>query len=108
MKAWTFLLAATGATATFAQGLPDIPEDLLNVTAISCVKMDNNGKIVGTYLIQSTGDANRDSEVVAWVKKLHWDKAKSGERLRNVWFPMPIAFGDAKPPEMPASCGPRR
>jgi len=99
------MLAVCSATAAVAQGLPPIPEDLLNVSAVSCVKMDESGKVVGAYMIQSTGDAGRDREVVAWVKQLRWDKAKPGEKSRNVWFPMPVAFGgDAQPPEMPASC----
>jgi hypothetical protein len=108
MTTLAILLAAMSASATAVHELPPIPEDLLNVNAVSCVKVNDSGKIVGAYLIQTTGDADRDREVVAYVKKLHWDKAKPGEKLRNVWFPMPIAFGDAKPPEMPASCRPRR
>jgi hypothetical protein len=103
MKAWPLLIIASGATAAFAQ-VPDVPEDLLNVSAISCVKMDDNGKVVGAYIVQSTGDAHRDREIVDWVKQLHWDKAKPGDKLRNVWFPMPVAFGDGKAPELPASC----
>ena len=104
MKALPFLLAALSVPATDARELPAIPHDLLNVNAISCVKMDDNGKVVGVYLIQSTGDADRDREVVAWVKKLHWEKVKPGEKLRNVWFPMPIAFGGVQTPKMPAFC----
>ena len=104
MRLWIFALAFLSATAAAAQELPPIPQDLLNVSAISCVKMDDSGKIVGAYMIQSTGDVARDREVIAWVKKLHWDKAKPGDKSRNVWFPMPIAFGDTQPPEMPASC----
>jgi TonB family protein len=102
------LLAALSAAATATQELPPISQDLLNVSAISCVKMDNSGKVVGAYMIQSTGDAHRDREIVAWIKKLHWEKAKPGEKLRNIWFPMPIAFGDAQPPEIPASCPVKR
>jgi hypothetical protein len=106
MNALPLLLAALNASAAAAQELPAIPEDLLNVTAVSCLKMDNSGAVVGAFLIQSTGDEGRDREVVAWVKKLRWDKAERGDKLRNVWFPMPIAFGNVTPPAMPASCSP--
>jgi hypothetical protein len=108
MNALVAILAALSAVATATGQLPPIPEDLLNVSAVSCVKMDDSGKVVGAYMIQSTGDAGRDREIVAYVKKLHWDKAKPGDKLRNVWFPMPIAFGDARAPEMPASCRAKR
>jgi hypothetical protein len=108
MNALVAMLAALSAVATAAEELPPIPEDLLNVSAVSCVKMDDSGKVVGAYMIQSTGDAGRDREIVAWVKKLHWNKAESGDKLRNIWFPMPIAFGATQPPKMPPSCRAKR
>lgn len=104
MRFWALLLVALSAAAPAAQGLPDIPEDLLNHNAITCIKMDNSGKVVGAYIVQSTGDAHRDRELVAWVRKLHWPKVKAGEKSRNIWFPMPIAFGNATPPDSPNAC----
>lgn len=97
------LLAALSAPA-MAQELPPIPEDLLNVVAVTCVKMNNSGRVVGAYLIRSTGNVMRDRGIVDWVKGLHWGKAKPGDKLRNVWFPMPVAFGDVPAPDLPKSC----
>ena len=98
------LMAAVGAAAAVSQELPPISQDLLGITAVSCVKVSGSGKIVGAYLIQATGDANRDRQILAWIRKLHWDPAKPGEKMRNVWFPMPIAFGDVPVPAAPSSC----
>lgn len=106
MKA-LLLLAMLGASAAAAQELPPISGDMLNVAAVACVKIDDNGSVVGAYLVQPTGDAGRDRHVLAWVKKLHWDKAAPGEKLRNMWFPMPVSFGSATVPKMPATCLPK-
>jgi len=104
MRISTCALAVFAAAQASAQELPAIPQDLLNVSALSCIKLNNSGKVAGAYLIHSTGDAHRDKEIVDWVKQLHWDKAKPGDKSRNVWFPMPVAFGDAQTPEAPESC----
>jgi hypothetical protein len=92
--------------AAASEGLPPIPPSLLNVSAVSCVRLDDLGAVSGAFLITSTGDPDRDRDLLAWIKQLHWAPAKAGEQ-RNVWFPMPVAIGDGiSPPPMPASCAP--
>ncbi len=95
-----------GSMNAGAQELPPVPAGLLETAAIACVMIDNQGAVRGAIVVGSAGSASKDQEVVAWVKQLHWPAAQPGEKLRNVWFPMPVAFGSAKVPEMPPSCGP--
>lgn len=89
-----------------ADELPPLPPDLMNVSAVSCIKINTAGAIGGAFLIHSTGDSGRDRHLLEWIKQLHWPVAKPGEKLRNTWFPMPIAIGGAPALEPPPTCGP--
>jgi hypothetical protein len=88
-----------------AQALPPVPGVLADTAAMVCAKIDVDGR-VDAFVLDSTGDKARDDAVVAWVRQLHWPKAKRGDGGRNNWFPMPLQFGNAIPPAMPASCAP--
>jgi len=83
-----------------------IPEDLLNVGVVTCVMVDDDGAVSGAYVVASTTAPEKDPEIVATIKQLHWDKALPGDRSRNIWFPMGMAFGDAKAPPTPNGCVP--
>ena len=100
------LMGSALSAAVSAPELPPIPPDLLNVAAVSYVRVKESGKVTGAYLVHSTGEARRDTEVVRWIKQRYWAKAKAGEK-RNVWFPMPIAFGNIAARPMPTSCSSR-
>lgn len=87
-----------------AQELPPLPESLLNASGAVCMNVSMTGDVRGAYLLTSTGDSNADKDMVAWARQLHWPVAKPGEKLRDTWFPMPIAFGSAKPVAAPPTC----
>lgn len=87
-----------------AQELPPLPATLLHASGAVCVNVSKKGTVSGAYLLTSTGNADADADMVTWARQLHWPVAKPGEKLRDTWFPMPIAFGDAKPVAAPASC----
>lgn len=89
-----------------AQAAPPLPADLRDAAAVACVKIDDHGWVSGAFLIQSTGEAGKDRELVNWIRQLRWPKVKPGEQ-RNRWSPMPIAVGDAAVPNAPGSCAPR-
>lgn len=114
MKHWlshvrsaALVFAAVTSLAANAQGLPPLPPSLAHASAVSCIKIDDTGAVSGAFLVTSTGDPARDRDLIAWIKQLHWDAAKPGEKLRNAWFPMPVAFGGEQPPPMPESCAPK-
>lgn len=88
-----------------AQELPPLPATLLNASGAVCVNVSKKGDVGGVYLLTSTGDADADKDLVAWARQLHWPIATPDEKLRDTWFPMPIAFGDAEPVHAPAACG---
>lgn len=103
-----FFLAAAVlafAPAAEAQALPPVPAALADTAAMVCAKIDAEGR-VDALVLDSTGDKARDDAVVAWVRQLRWPKAKHGDGGRDTWFPMPLQFGKAPPPAMPASCAP--
>jgi hypothetical protein len=99
------LIVSVVGTAAAAAGLPPVPPELVNVAAVTCIRVDEAGAINGAFILRSTGDPAKDRALLGWVRQLHWDKAAPGEK-RGEWFPMPIAIGTAVPPEMPKSCAP--
>jgi TonB family protein len=104
----TASFAAIWASTISAQELPPIPADLIDSTAVTCIKISVAGAVEDAFIVQSTGDQTKDAEVLKWVRQLHWAKAGPGEKLRNTWFPMPVAFGSVTSPKMPASCSPEQ
>lgn len=100
------ITAAVFTTGAAASELPPITPALLNTSALTCVRIGDDGSITGAFLIGTTGDPEIDQHVVDWVRNLHWLPATPGEKLCNTWFPMPVAFGNAKAPEAPDSCSP--
>jgi TonB family protein len=92
-----------------AQELPEVPADLINSTAVTCIKISMSGAVEDAFIVRSTGDQAKDVEVLNWVRQLHWEQAKPGEeKSRNTWIPMPVAFGNVSPPDMPSSCSPKQ
>jgi hypothetical protein len=83
-----------------------LPEDLLNVGVVTCVMVDDDGAVSQAYVVASTTAPEKDAEIVATIKQLHWGKALPGDRSRNIWFPIGLAFGDAKAPPSPQGCVP--
>ncbi|MBB3957868.1 energy transducer TonB family protein [Novosphingobium sediminicola] len=98
--------ALSTATGAAAQELPPLEPILLNSSAVTCIKIADDGSVSDAFIVVSSGLPERDRHVLAWVRQLHWDAALPGDRFRNRWFPMPVAFGNAKPPEMPEHCPP--
>jgi hypothetical protein len=101
-----FLLAGLSAKSAAAEDLPLVTPDLAHVAAVSCVKIDDSGAVSGAFLITSTGDGEKDHHLLEWIKQLHWDKVKPGEKWRNKWFPMPISIGGETSPVPPEKCFP--
>ena len=99
----TFLISLAGSAE--AQELPPLPTSLLNASGAVCIKVSRGGAVRGVYLLTGTGNADADKDMVAWARQLHWPMAKPGEKLRDTWFPMPIAFGGTTPVAAPTSCG---
>jgi len=99
------LLAARGASAT--DELPPLTLDLDGVSAVACVKISKASAVSGAFLLSSTGAPERDRRLLQWIRQLHWPPASPGEKLRDVWFPMPVAIGEGvEAPEGPQSCSP--
>jgi hypothetical protein len=61
---------------------------------------------VGAFLLTSLGDAAKDKEALDWTKQLHWGPVKTGDRSRNIWLPIGLAWGSATAPPSPATCAP--
>lgn len=105
--AFATLIGLVASTASASEELPPLTPDLLGISAIACVKLSKDGDVTGAFLITSTGADTRDQHLLEWIKQLHWPPAAPGEKLRDTWFPMPVAFGEGvEPPKMPASCSP--
>jgi hypothetical protein len=99
------LLANSAASAS--DELPPITPDLDGVSAVACVRIGQSGAITGAFLLSSTGDHQRDGHLLQWIQQLHWPPAAPGEKLRDTWFPMPVAIGNgAKALDPPESCSP--
>jgi len=89
-----------------AQEAPPIAPIMLDSSAVTCIKIADDGSVSDAFIVTSSGLPERDRAVLAWVRQLHWDPALPGDQSRNRWFPMPVAFGNAKPLEMPDHCSP--
>jgi TonB family protein len=101
------IAAALVPTAASAQsGLPPIPADLRDASAVTCIRIDDSGAVSSAFIVTSAGSADKDREVLAWVKQLRWEAVKPGDASRNRWMPMPVSFGSAPPPAMPSTCAP--
>ena len=85
-----------------AQSLPDVPPSLMDKAGVVCVKVSEAGDVSGAFIIVSTGSSQGDQDLLAWVRLLRWPEHK----LHGTWFPMPVAIGGAKVPEIPATCSP--
>lgn len=82
-----------------------IPADLLGVSVVVCVKVNDDGFIDGAYVLDSTTDRQKDLEVIVTTRQFHWNKLPPGDPSRNIWFPMGLNFGDvAAPLTAPATC----
>ena len=95
-------LVSTGVSAQMAP----IPRSLSNASGGVCLKIANNGTIADAFLIVSTGSESKDRDLLAYAKQLQWPAQKRDGEVREVWFPMALASGKAKPPQMPKSCAP--
>ena len=93
-------------SAAHALELPPVSARMLGKSALACIMIKDTGSIAGAYLLSTSGDNAADRDMLAWVKQLHWDLAKPGEKMRNVWFATGLAFGDAKAPEARTTCSP--
>jgi hypothetical protein len=100
------LTLVSGGAIAADDGLPPVPDDLLNKSALACIQIDDQGKIIGAFLLTSLGAAVQDKEAIDWTRQLHWGPVKLGDKSRNIWFPIGLAWGSAKPPPSPATCGP--
>jgi hypothetical protein len=94
------------AGAAHAQELPPVTSRMLNKSAVVCMMIADSGELGGAYLLSTTGDEATDRDILAWTKQLHWDPAKPGETMRNVWFATGVAFGEAKAPAASTTCSP--
>src|SRR6185503_12712333 len=89
------LALLTAATAARAE-LPPQPASLKDQAVLACVRMDAGGKVSGAYLMSSTGDAGRDADFLAWIKKLEWPKPGKHDKTVDQWLPMGLALGKGK------------
>ncbi|MEZ0243053.1 MAG: hypothetical protein ACAH11_06725 [Sphingomonas sp.] len=97
-----------GASAAHAQRLPDLDPSLMGTSAVTCVRVDDRGRVSDAFIVTSTGDAEKDRRLIAWVKKMRWGSRKANEPERNTWMPMPISFGEKQSmTNFPESCAPR-
>ena len=102
--AFAFAFANSSVVSEAAQELPPLPATLLNASGAVCIKVTKQNEAGGVYILASTGDPQVDRDMLAWVRELRWPVATSGEKLRDTWFPMPIAFGEKQPPKVAATC----
>jgi len=104
--------AAIGATLTLLSGtavhaaVPPQPASLKDQAVLACVRMDAEGKVSGAYLLSSTGDAARDADYLAWIKKLEWPRPPKYDKTIDQWLPMGLALGRSKAPPAPKTCDP--
>ncbi len=99
-----FAVLASTAVPLVAQELPPLPATLLNASGAVCISISRQGGINGAYVLTSTGDAQADRDMLAWVRQLRWPVATPDETMRDTWFPMPIGFREKKLPKVPTNC----
>jgi TonB family protein len=84
------------------------PASLMNRSAVVCVKVTAKGTVKDAFVVRSTGNTQADADMIEWIRKVPWPKAKKGDPTRNQWQPIPVAMGKAAAPELPDSCAPPR
>jgi hypothetical protein len=89
------LALALAPAHSSAQTLPPVSARMMGRSALACIMIADSGAINGAYLLSTSGDEATDADMLAWTKQLHWDPAKPGEKMRNTWFPIGLAFGGA-------------
>jgi hypothetical protein len=104
LAAVTALSVQATAVSAATQELPPLPATLLNASGAVCIDISKIGKVDGAYVLASTGDAQTDNDMLAWVKQMRWPIARPGEKLRDAWFPMPTGFGAKQPPTVAPTC----
>ncbi len=107
MKLFAPLICCLLPALAVAQGLPAVDPILMNTAAVTCIKITDDGTVADAFIVTSAGNSKRDRAVIAWVKKLRWGVAKTGDQSRNKWFPMPVGFGKFDAPEVPSDCKPK-
>jgi hypothetical protein len=74
----------------------------VDAAGVVCLKLSDRGAVVDAFIAVSTGNADSDRDLVAWVKQLTWPPAGPGNVLPKGWIPM--GFGETKPPAVDVSC----
>lgn len=107
---WTSLALAAGLAAVpaLAAATVPVPASLMNRSAVVCVKVTAKGTVKDAFIVRSTGNSAADADMIDWIRKVPWPKAKSGDPTRNQWQPIPVAMGKAAAPELPDNCAPPR
>lgn len=107
---WTSLALAAGLAAVpaLAAVTVPIPPSMMNRSAVVCVKVSAKGTVKDAFVVRSTGSTQADADMIEWIRKVPWPKAKSGDPTRNQWQPIPVAMGKAEAPELPDNCTPPR
>jgi hypothetical protein len=100
------VLPGLGLAAAARAEIPPQPASIKNQAVLACVRMDADGKVSGAYLMSSTGDAARDADYLAWIKKLEWPKPSKHDKSIDQWAPMGLALGKSKAPPAPKTCDP--
>jgi TonB family protein len=102
------LAAGLAAVPALAAETVPVPASLMNRSAVICVKVTAKGTVKDAFVVRSTGNSQADADMIEWIHKVPWPKAKNGDPTRNQWQPVPVAMGKAEAPELPDSCAPPR
>jgi hypothetical protein len=102
------LAASLAAIPASAAEKAPVPTSLLNRSGVVCVKVSTKGAVKDAFVVQSTGDAAADADMIQWIRTVAWPKAKPDDITRNTWQPVPVAMGDAEVPPVPDNCAPPR
>jgi TonB family protein len=100
------LAASITAVPALAATTVPIPASMMNRSAVVCVNVSAKGTVKDAFVVRSTGNAQADADMIEWIRKVPWPKAKAGDPSRNQWQPIPVAMGKAAAPELPDSCAP--
>lgn len=100
------LAAGVAAVPVSAAETAPVPSSLMNRNAVVCVKVTPKGSVHDAFVVQSTGDAKADADMIEWIRSVPWPKAKPGDLARNKWQPVPVAMGTAAVPALPDRCAP--
>jgi TonB family protein len=102
------LAAGLAAIPALAAVTVPVPASLMNRSAVVCVKVSAKGTVKDAFVVRSTGNTQADADMIEWIRKVPWPKAKNGDPTRNQWQPIPVAMGKAQAPELPDGCAPPR